>query len=706
MKNITIVIPTYNERGNIEKLIKKIFTLNTQWNDLEMSLLIVDDNSPDGTGKIVTELGRFFTNIHLLEGKKEGLGKAYIRGIKYALENFNSDVIIQMDADLSHDPKYLRPLIDNILNGYDLAIGSRYVKGGSIPNDWPLKRVLNSKAGNFFAHYVAGIKKIKDCTSGFRAFNHHILNKLDWNKIHANGFSFQLNILYRIIQQKGKIIEIPIKFKDRTRGKSKLGIYDIIEFIYNAGKIRILSFAGHLPLLAISFLIVSTFTILFLTLSGQVQSTKIITYSILMLSIFMITQGVFTFTGLIYAWQEPERVAKNLSPTIFSQPQYSFTILIPALHEEKVIAETLRSIANINYPEKLLEILVICRADDFATATAVNEAFLKLNLTNAKLLVPPTFPKNKPDKLNFGLSFTNNEVLCVFDAEDSPHCDILNIVNTVMLRDEADVVQSGVQLIDYKSHWFSSLNVIEYFFWFKSVLHLFSQMGVIPLGGNTVFFKTHWLRKIGGWDADCLTEDADIGLRLSSAGAKFRIIYDESHATQEETPSSTLSFIKQRTRWNQGFLQIFKKMEWMRLPTFKQKFLAAFVLLWPEIQAMTFLYIVLAIVMIFTLKLPLVVALISNIPFYILIVQLAVMNIGLYEFTKKYNFKYSFWLIPKTLLAFLPYQTILGISALRAVYRETIHENGWEKTAHVGAHRKLVSSPTAVKTEKFTSANL
>ena len=364
MKNVTIIIPTYNERGNVEKLIKKIFNLTISWPDLEVSLLIVDDNSPDGTAEIITELAQFFTNLHLLEGQKQGLGVAYVRGMKYALENLTPDIVIQMDADLSHDPRYLRPLIDNIISGYDLAIGSRYVPGGSIPKDWPLKRVINSKIGNILAHYLAGIKKIKDCTSGFRAFNAHILQKLDWNKIQANGFSFQLNMLYRIIQLKGKIIETPIKFKDRTLGVSKLGLYDIIEFIYNAFKIRLLNFVRHLPLLAATFLIIGTGGLLFLILSGRIQFINIIVYGILSLSLFMIIQGVFTFAGLIYAWQEPERVAKNLSPTKFLSPQYSFTIVIPALHEEKVINETLQSIANIDYPDNLLEILIVCRADD------------------------------------------------------------------------------------------------------------------------------------------------------------------------------------------------------------------------------------------------------------------------------------------------------------------------------------------------------
>ena len=200
------------------------------------------------------------------------------------------------------------------------------------------------------------------------------------------------------------------------------------------------------------------------------------------------------------------------------------------------------------------------------------------------------------------------------------------------------MVQSGVQLVNFRSTWFSALNVLEYFFWFKSVLHLFAEKQVIPLGGNTVFFKRLWLERIGGWDGNCLTEDADIGVALSVAGASIRIIYDETHATQEETPTTFADFVKQRTRWNQGFIQIYKKGIWRQLPTFSQRFLVSYILLWPQIQAVLFVYVLCSIIMMFQMKLPLLITMISLLPFYNLVMHFIVLNIGLYEFTKNFIF--------------------------------------------------------------------
>ena len=123
-----------------------------------------------------------------------------------------------------------------------------------------------------------------------------------------------------------------------------------------------------------------------------------------------------------------------------------------------------------------------------------------------------------------------------------------------MIKEGVGVVQSGVQLMNFNDHWFGIHNCLEYFFWFKSRLHFYAQVGMIPLGGNTVFVRRELLERVKGWDEHCLTEDADIGLRLSVLGERIRVVYDSQHVTREETPDSVASFIRQRTRWQQGFL--------------------------------------------------------------------------------------------------------------------------------------------------------
>lgn len=409
---------------------------------------------------------------------------------------------------------------------------------------------------------------------------------------------------------------------------------------------------------------------------------------ITIISLLLIVQSAFNISWMLYAWDDPQAVKDHRSPEKFTKPFYSFTALLPARHEEEVIGDTIKSIANLKYPQYMTEILVICRSDDEATIAAAQAVIKELKKSYIKLVIFDDEPINKPHGLNIGLQRASKDIVVIFDAEDEPHKDIYNVVNTILKKESVDVVQSGVQLMNFNSTWFSALNVLEYFFWFKSTLHFFAKAGLVPLGGNTVFFKRKLLKKVGGWDEKCLTEDADIGIRLSALGAKIRIVYDERHVTQEETPSTVGQLIKQRTRWNQGFLQVFLKGDWLKLPKLSQKLLAAYILAWPQPQSILLLYIPFSITSLIFIKLPVALAILSTVPAYMLLLQLIINNIGLYEFTRHYYLKYSVWTPFKITFAFFFYQAILGISAFRAVLRMVFGNFGWEKTTHVNAHRK------------------
>lgn len=419
------------------------------------------------------------------------------------------------------------------------------------------------------------------------------------------------------------------------------------------------------------------------------------------IAVLLIAQGLFTLFWMLYAWEEPDRIEANKSPRHFQPPRYSFTAIIPARHEEKVIADTLRAMVAIRYPDDLREVLVICRADDTATIRQVKEMIAKLNQKNIYLVIFDDDHINKPHALNIGLLYAEKDIVVVFDAEDEPHPDIYHIANTMFCERGCDVLQSGVQLMNVRSRWFSALNAMEYYFWFKSALHFFSRSGLILLGGNSSFIKRDWLKRLHGWDEDCLTEDADMGIRLSRAGAKFNLVYDEQHVTREETPSSVRSFIQQRTRWNQGFLQILLKPEWRSLTTLPQKLLAGYILLLPEIQAAALLIIPLSLIMTLTTKVSVLDAMLSIFPLYLLVMQLLVYNLGLYEFTLDYGQHYSFLFPLKVALSYYPFQILLGVSALRAIYRVLRGHTGWEKTQHINAHRNFPNNQ-AVSYEKAT----
>jgi dolichol-phosphate mannosyltransferase len=234
---IVLIIPTYNERGNIGRLIDE---LQRVFRSLphEMQILIVDDNSPDGTAEVVREHQRRMPNVHLLEGRKQGLGAAYIRGMRHALDALGADAVFEMDADFSHKPADVPRLIAALEQGADFVIGSRYVRGGSIPKEWALYRRLNSHFGNVVARYVAGIYRIHDCTAGFRAIRSTVLRGLDMDGFRVQGYAFQIALLHAAVAEGAKVVELPVDFVDRTSGESKLGLKDIVEFLTSAAWIR------------------------------------------------------------------------------------------------------------------------------------------------------------------------------------------------------------------------------------------------------------------------------------------------------------------------------------------------------------------------------------------------------------------------------------------------------------------------------------
>ena len=226
-----IISPTYNERKNIKQLVDMVIGENP-----ELHLLIVDDNSPDGTGEKVKKLQTEYKNLFLeTRPKKSGLGTAYIFGFKWALEK-KYDNIIQMDADLSHNPKDLPRMVNNLQN-YDLVIGSRYINGISVVN-WPLRRLMLSYGANAYSRVITGMP-IMDGTGGFKAWKSSVLSSIDLDSVKSQGYSFQIEMNFRAWVKKFNIKEIPIIFSDRTIGQSKMSKTIVYEAIFMVWRLRI-----------------------------------------------------------------------------------------------------------------------------------------------------------------------------------------------------------------------------------------------------------------------------------------------------------------------------------------------------------------------------------------------------------------------------------------------------------------------------------
>ncbi len=238
---LVVIMPTYNEAENILPMLE---VLSSQFEHIphDCHVLVVDDNSPDGTGDLARDYARGHPHVQVLGGDKQGLGAAYVRGMQFALDQMQADAVFEMDADFSHDPEDLARLVKELDNGADFVIGSRYVKGGTVPDEWGLIRRLNSMCGNFVARYIAGIYRIRDCTAGFRLIRASLLRSIDLDQIKIRGYAFQVALLHEAVLQRAGICEIPVHFTDRKHGDSKLGLRDILEFIYQIGGIRFRSY--------------------------------------------------------------------------------------------------------------------------------------------------------------------------------------------------------------------------------------------------------------------------------------------------------------------------------------------------------------------------------------------------------------------------------------------------------------------------------
>jgi dolichol-phosphate mannosyltransferase len=228
---VVVIIPTYNEKDNIIKLLDVLEEEKKQITRHLISFLVVDDTSPDGTGDVVSDYREKHKDVFIISGKKEGLGKALLRGIKYAIDMLHADILVQMDADLSHDPKKFPEFIHVLDRGADFAIGSRYIPGGSIPENWGLHRKLYSIVGNAFVRFGLGELSVHDWTGGYRAYKKRYfeLAKSDMHKY--RGYVYQIAFLHKSIKNGAKVVEIPFHFTDRMFGRSKIAPMEYIQNI-------------------------------------------------------------------------------------------------------------------------------------------------------------------------------------------------------------------------------------------------------------------------------------------------------------------------------------------------------------------------------------------------------------------------------------------------------------------------------------------
>lgn len=239
MKKALIIIPTFNEAENIVNIINELVAIN--YEEVTIEILVVDDNSSDGTAMLVKNLN--YKRVHIIERpSKLGLGTAYIRGFKFAIEN-NFDYVFEMDADFSHDPKAIPAFLDK-LKQYDLVIGSRYIQGIAVVN-WPLSRLMISIGASYYSRMITFLP-VKDVTAGFMSYRVNSLKQIDLDKVKSNGYSFQIEMKFRMWKKGFKLIEIPILFVDRRAGVSKMSHKIVYEAMYMVWKLKLMSIFNKL----------------------------------------------------------------------------------------------------------------------------------------------------------------------------------------------------------------------------------------------------------------------------------------------------------------------------------------------------------------------------------------------------------------------------------------------------------------------------
>ena len=239
MKKALIIIPTYNEAENIVNIINELIAIN--YDGVNIEILVVDDNSTDGTAALVKALNYY--RVHIIERPgKLGLGTAYIRGFKFAIEN-NYDYVFEMNADFSHDPKAIPKFLDK-LNDFDVVVGSRYIEGIAVVN-WPLSRLMISIGASYYTRMITFLP-IKDVTAGFMAYRVPSLKQIDFERVKSNGYSFQIEMKFRMWKKGFKITEIPIVFIDRRAGVSKMSRKIVYEAMFMVWKLKLQSIFNKL----------------------------------------------------------------------------------------------------------------------------------------------------------------------------------------------------------------------------------------------------------------------------------------------------------------------------------------------------------------------------------------------------------------------------------------------------------------------------
>jgi len=424
--------------------------------------------------------------------------------------------------------------------------------------------------------------------------------------------------------------------------------------------------------------------------------TLVISVLVVLVAIVLTVVAAMTLWWMLHAWRSPAAF-ESIREGVRGEPQLSFSLIVPCREESlEVMEETVRRLLAQDHPD--FEVIISLGHDDVATIAAA-QIIADRYPHQVRLSINDEDKKSKPVQLNSSLRECTKDVVGIIDAESLTAPGLLRRIDSTFLSEKADVVQGAVHLVNLRSHWFSLRNCLEYRIWFRSRLHGHANKGFVPLGGNTVFIWRRLLDEVGGWDTGCLAEDAEIGVRLSVMDKVTVCLYEADIVTQEETPDSVRQFVKQRTRWSLGFMQVMAKGEWKKLPTFWERARAVMLLGQQYTVAFSGLVLPLAVLSAALGNLPVLVVILAFLPLIPSILTLCFEILILVEFGHDLGIKIRVWDCLWLVLCTPLYQLMLAYSSLRAVVKYAQGNFAWEKTSHAGAHLDL-STLQPVELEK------
>ncbi|MEU7867445.1 glycosyltransferase [Dactylosporangium sp. NPDC049140] len=689
----TIVIPCRHEEDNVGPLIVRLAAVVT-----DVELLFVDDSDDDRTVAAVERAARelpasLCVRVFHRRGAQRagGLAGAVTDGYRRA----SATKVLVMDADLQHPPE-LVPALLAALDDHDLVMASRYREGGSSGGlDGPVRRLVST--GSTVLARVAFPVALRGVTDPMTGFFGVRLDQIDPDRLRARGFKILLEILARYPRLRRT--ELPLDFGARLAGESKGDLGQGLLYLRQLPALRAATwFATPAARWGTFLALIAAVTVGLV--AAPLSGAAVLALLVTAVAVYNTVVGALEVRWRLYGWRTPEAVEQMRWPSGDGlATQERFTIIVPALHEELVIAATLRHLLRQDHPD--YEILVsLCEGDDATIAEVARVQADDDPHGRVRTVIRAYERSNKPRQLNAALAVCRGTVVGVVDAEDDVAPQLLTRVDTLLGRTGADVVQGGVQLMTLGSRardWFKVHNVMEYFFWFTSRMFYQVRTGFVPLGGNTVFIRRELLDRAGGWP-DNLTEDCALGVLLCTKyGARVVAAYEPELATREEVPQTignrrAGSLFWQRVRWNQGFLSILLEGRWSTLPTLRQRALAGYILATPFLQAFSALLLPLSVATIVWLKVPVFVAMLMYAPFMPILITLATQFLGLREFARSYRQK-VLWRHYAFLLAGAPvYQWVLMGAAFWAVWQHIDGNTTWHKTAHGGHHRPVLAS--------------